>query len=166
MGGAVTRPEPLDRRRYPRTAAAPRCALGALVRPGHDARPLDLSRGGLLLQTTARLLPGRTVDIQLKVGSWRWNGGGEVVRCEVSGIDPEREVHYRAAIHFTHPLDAVVHACLDSGLKEFADVDGVGYGLPAAGSADPSLRAGTTRGQSGAIATLRNSQSSQAGRPA
>jgi hypothetical protein len=120
----------------------------------------------MLLQSTTRLLPGRIVEVQLRVGGWRWSGSGEVVRCQVAAIAPEGEVRYRAAVHFTHPLDPAVHECLDSGLQQVLDDEYAGYGIPIAGSADPSEWAVATRGQSREVPIVRKSQSPTVGRRA
>ena len=43
--------------------------VSACVRPGHRARLIDVSAGGALIETTHRLLPGASVELQVETGT-------------------------------------------------------------------------------------------------
>jgi hypothetical protein len=85
------------------------------VRPGHLATVVDVSAGGVLVETEHRLLPGSSVELQLERESHREKLRGRVVRCSVARVRPEA-VCYRGAIAF------------DRHLPWFEDEDG--YDVP------------------------------------
>ena len=91
--------------------------VGARVRPGHDAELIDVSRGGVLIETTCRLLPGATVDVQLSTLDGRAIVRGRVLRCSVTHLCADR-IRYRGAIAFS------------TAVPWFAD-EADGYLLPA-----------------------------------
>jgi hypothetical protein len=72
------------------------------VKPGIDVLLLDLSVRGVLLETTARLMPGAVLDLLFaERGSPTRPLRGRVVRCSVSTVLPG-EVRYRGAVQFDH----------------------------------------------------------------
>jgi hypothetical protein len=73
------------------------------VRPGHPARLIDVSAGGALIETSHRLLPGTSVELQVDTGTDRTNVRGRVVRCLVVRLRPTW-VCYRGAIAFERHL--------------------------------------------------------------
>lgn len=85
--------------------SAPRFERGDLghlvhvrVKPGIDVRLLNLSARGLLIETTARLLPGTVVDLQIvNHGGVTTALRGRLVRCGVSALLPG-EVRYHGAV--------------------------------------------------------------------
>ncbi len=81
-----------------------RGVTGLRIRPGCRASLLDLSCGGLLLETETRLLPGAAVDVLLSTGSETRVMRSRVARCHVSAIHPTDGPRYRAAVEFDEPL--------------------------------------------------------------
>ena len=75
----------------------------ARVRAGRDAAVLNVSVGGILIETLHRLLPGTTIELQLSVGEQRAEVRGRVVRSAVSCLRHGR-VSYRGAIAFERAL--------------------------------------------------------------
>jgi hypothetical protein len=72
-----------------------------LLRPGQEVRLLNVSRGGALVESHTRLLPGTRADLQLS-GAHRKTVRGRVERCRVAGLDP---VRYQGAIVFESALE-------------------------------------------------------------
>jgi hypothetical protein len=62
---------------------------------------VNLSRGGALLESAARMLPGARAELQL-TGGRRRMVCGRIARCQVAHLDPLR---YRGAIVFDESLD-------------------------------------------------------------
>lgn len=77
--------------------------VAASVRPGHRARVIDVSAAGVLLETSHRLLPGTTVELQVDTGIERASVRGQVLRCAVVRLRPTW-VCYRGAIAFDRHL--------------------------------------------------------------
>lgn len=77
--------------------------VSASVRPGHRARVIDVSAGGALIETSHRLLPGTSVELQVDTGSERASVRGQVLRCAVVRVRPTW-VCYRGAIAFDRHL--------------------------------------------------------------
>jgi len=89
--------------------------LRARVRPGHVVVVIDVSAGGVFVETTHRLLPGTNVELQLESETRNENIRGRIVRCTVARLYPAT-VFYRGAIAF------------DRYLPWFGDDDG--YDVP------------------------------------
>ena len=77
--------------------------VSASVRPGHRARVIDVSAAGVLIETSHRLLPGTTVELQVETGTERASVRGQVLRCAVIRLRPTW-VCYRGAIAFDRHL--------------------------------------------------------------
>ena len=75
----------------------------ARIRPGHLATVVDVSAGGVLVDTAHRLLPGTNVELQLESEHRSAKIRGRVVRCSVARVSPE-SVNYRGAIAFDRHL--------------------------------------------------------------
>jgi hypothetical protein len=69
-------------------------------------RLLNVSPGGALLESAARMLPGARTELQL-AGVQRQAIRGQIVRCRVTRLDP---VIYEGAIVFEEALDCVASA--------------------------------------------------------
>lgn len=108
-----------DRRHAVRHAASDRGIAGARVRPGNDVDIVDVSAGGMLVESDRRLLPGACVDVQLDTPGRTVVVRGRVVRCAVARLRSS-SVCYRGAI------------CFDQHLPWFVEAEGAGYGVPAA----------------------------------
>jgi hypothetical protein len=93
-----------ERRTAPRTHTLEEHGIrAARVRAGRDAVVLNVSAGGILIETLHRLLPGTTIELQLSVGTERAEVRGRVLRSAVSCLRHGR-VSYRGAIAFERPL--------------------------------------------------------------
>ena len=77
--------------------------VSACVRPGHRARVIDVSARGALIETSHRLLPGTSVELQVETGTDRASVRGRVLRCAVVRLRPTW-VCYRGAIAFDRHL--------------------------------------------------------------
>ena len=77
--------------------------VSASLRPGHRARFIDVSAGGALIETSHRLLPGASVELQVATGTDRASLRGRVLRCAVVRVRPTW-VCYRGAIAFDRHL--------------------------------------------------------------
>ena len=87
----------LDRRRLPRVSVESTTWHPlALLCPGQEVVLIDLSCGGALVQSHARMLPGVRAELQL-FGLRRHVLHGRIDRCHVSHLEPLR---YLAAIIF------------------------------------------------------------------
>ena len=75
----------------------------AVLRPGLLVRIVNLSAMGVLLESPARLRPGRRVEVQLtsSAGDARPLCDGRITRCAVTGISP---MVFRGAVLFELPL--------------------------------------------------------------
>ena len=82
-------------------------AVAGRIRPGVVVRVLDLSRGGGLIESGARLLPGANVDLQLVSVDARATIRARVVRCFVGSVSPVRIV-FRGALQFDAPLPLTI----------------------------------------------------------
>ena len=77
----------------------------ALIRPGQDVQVLNLSSGGALIESGARMKPGLRTELQLSaamLGSLRRTIAGRIDRCRVSALDP---IRYQGAIVFEQHLE-------------------------------------------------------------
>lgn len=91
--------------------------LAARVRPGHRAAIVDVSAGGILIETACRLLPGSAVELHMEIPTGHTTIRGRVLRCAVSGVRPS-SIRYRGAIGF------------DRQMPWLSDVDPAGYAVP------------------------------------
>ena len=73
------------------------------VRPGHQARLIDISSGGALVDTEHRLCPGTAVDIFLDRHRYRAHVRGHVLRCAIVRLQ-RTSICYRGAIAFDRHL--------------------------------------------------------------
>lgn len=81
----------------PQQIAWPRAAL---LRPGQRILIVNVSAGGVLVESANCLKPGARAELQLP-GSARCVVRGRIDRCRVIGINP---MTYEAAIAFEEPL--------------------------------------------------------------
>lgn len=66
-----------------------------VLRPGHEITVLDIGPGGMRIQTRARVLPGKGVELQLVRDGNRRTVAGHVLRCRVASLAP---LTYEAAL--------------------------------------------------------------------
>jgi hypothetical protein len=90
----------IDRRRHRRLRADEHRLQFARIRPGHDVSILDVSAGGMLVESIHRLLPGTRVDVRV-LGEQQGDDviRGRVVRCAVAHLQAD-QIAYRGAIAF------------------------------------------------------------------
>jgi hypothetical protein len=107
VGAAVRNHDPnlqIERRRSRRRWLLDEHGITAVrVRPGCDAALVDVSSGGALVETTHRLMPGTSIEVQLHVRSRRVLVRGRVLRSEVSRLGLGGPM-YRAALNFDRTL--------------------------------------------------------------
>ena len=68
----------------------------AMIRPGHEVHVVNLSSGGALVESGARLKPGLRTELHLS-GPGRRTIVGRIERCQVTALDP---IRYQGAIVF------------------------------------------------------------------
>ncbi len=90
-----------ENRRY--DAAEHQGTVAGRVRPGFAVQVIDISAGGVYVETACRLLPGAKVDMQLHVADRRVDVRGRVLRCAVARLGADG-VSYRGAIRFDRHL--------------------------------------------------------------
>ncbi len=92
----------IDRRQGPRrTSVDEHGVISTRIAPGHHARLIDVSSSGALVDTPARLLPGRSVEVRFATRHQQIAVRGQVVRCAVARLEP---VVYRGAVRFERPI--------------------------------------------------------------
>ncbi|MEQ1907244.1 MAG: hypothetical protein ABMA15_00375 [Vicinamibacterales bacterium] len=94
---------------------------------GDRARLLNISKTGVLLETTARLQPGRRSTVVIVDGADRKERAeGHVIRTELVSIGPAGELIYRTAMAFAEELDLrlpeVMHDPVAASLETPTDV--------------------------------------------
>ncbi len=110
----------MERRRAERRIVSTEEPLArARLRTGGQLQLLDASSWGALVETTARLLPGRHLDVHVVSADGRVLVRARVVRASVSRLSAD-SVEYRAALAFDRALDVraggyVVPAALPGG---------------------------------------------------
>jgi hypothetical protein len=94
-----------DRRRGGRRARPEEHGLvSARIRPGYHVEVVDVSSGGILVESSHRLMPGSTVELHLQRGSDSPEVvRGQVLRCCVARLRANA-VSYRSAIVFERYL--------------------------------------------------------------
>lgn len=94
-----------ERRMLPRLRTAQEHAITAVrVRPGIEATLIDISSGGVAIDTSRRLIPGRFVHLQLVRPDAIVTVRGRVARTDVQWLTAGLIV-YRCAVQFDHLLD-------------------------------------------------------------
>jgi len=95
---------PRERRRHPRlTPFEWRGGLRGRIRPGHDVLVIDLSEGGALVETSRRLTPGASAEIQLDAPDGRHTTRASVVRSYVCALLADL-VLFRSALILERPV--------------------------------------------------------------
>jgi PilZ domain len=93
-----------DRRVHPRILASDIQWLRSVrVKNGPDVTLVDLSSGGVLLDTGAQLRPGARITLEI-VGTARIEVASQVLRCHVAALRDSTAI-YRGACAFVHPVE-------------------------------------------------------------
>ena len=101
----MSRSSDADRRKYSRKSSR-ECPwlLDARLRSGTEVRVVDISNGGMLLESTSQILPGARLELFLVTQEQRWLVKGRILRCQVARVVREDGVRYHAALAFNEPL--------------------------------------------------------------
>jgi len=119
MGSVLTPPPRPDRRGAERRPPREREPLQRLrLRTGREVAVLNVSTCGVLVEGTARLLPGTHLDVHVVTTAGRVLVRTRVMRAWVSMLEKD-ELRYRCALAFQQPVD----------------ISDAGYALPGAGPA-------------------------------
>jgi hypothetical protein len=101
----------LDRRADKRRRPEEHGIWRVRVRPGQEVTLIDMSSGGVLVETSQRLLPGAKIEVHLRRHA---NDAAEIVRGRVTRCAVVRlsstAITYRGAIAFDRPLPGVPNA--------------------------------------------------------
>ena len=93
-----------DRRAHRRLTASQLSWLNhTRIKYGPDVSLIDLSAGGVQVETTSPLLPASTVVVELATGNKTWPVPARVLRCHVNAIAPQ--ITYRGGLAFKRPFD-------------------------------------------------------------
>jgi CheY-like chemotaxis protein len=94
-----------DRRRVRRRPTAELPGIWAVKLPwGGDVKIVDISNQGVLLETTSKITPGRTVDLRVLGQDTDLNVPARAIRSEVASVDA-MGVRYRVAAAFSRDID-------------------------------------------------------------
>ena len=94
----------VEKRRHPRVRHEDAdTTVTGRIRPGLPIRVVDLSEGGGLIETAARLRPGASVELYLESSNWRARIRARVIRCEVGSLAAAR-ITFQGALEFDAPL--------------------------------------------------------------
>ena len=100
MGHGLT--DPAERRTHTRESLAPGHArLAARLRTGSPLRVLNTSPDGMLVESPARLLPGRHVNLVVECDSAQEQAPWVVVHSRVGSIRGSADLRYRAGLRKT-----------------------------------------------------------------
>ena len=91
--------------------------IATRIRPGHLARIVDVSAGGVLIETKYRLLPGAFVELQMQSDTRNAKVRGEVLRSAVAKVQHDG-LCYRGAIRFDRHLPWFVDESDDTSSSE------------------------------------------------
>ena len=92
-----------ERRSEPRrSAGSTRCKPEAVLRPGQPVMLINISSRAALVESDARLRPGRITELQLALAAGRASIRGRLDRCYVAALEPLR---YRGVLVFEDRLE-------------------------------------------------------------
>ncbi len=77
-----------------------------VLRPGGQVEVLNISNGGMLVQTETRTKPGSVVRVCIFTTGARYEVKAKIVRSEITTVDGSG-LHYLLAIAFDEPLDLI-----------------------------------------------------------
>jgi hypothetical protein len=96
-----------ERRRSDRIESADSTWARVRLRTGHEISLVNVSGGGALVETSARLLPGTAIVLHVVANDRTIAVRARVTRCHVCAIVNDGGVRYRCAVAFTEPADVV-----------------------------------------------------------
>lgn len=118
----------MERRRIARRAPAPEEPLSHVrFRTGRDASVVNVSDWGLLVEGTARLLPGTHIDVHVVTRDGRVLVRSRVTRACVCALSAD-VIHYRSALAFDRVVDtSALGYAIPAVLADAAGASGSGY---------------------------------------
>ena len=121
-----------ERRAHPRSwCLLGHARLAARMRTGSPLRVLNTSPDGMLVESPARLLPGRRVDLVLQSGATREQGPWLVVHSRVGCLRGSSDLRYRVGLS----------RAAGTGYPSPGRVDSRGHELPSRAVTDATVRA-------------------------
>jgi hypothetical protein len=87
---------------------------------GSEARVLNISRGGMLLETRVRLRPQTEILMKLATNGGTFETIGHVLRCSIASL--KTCPHYHAAISFEKPF-RMMNRLADHPAKQFQNTE-------------------------------------------
>lgn len=121
-----------ERRAHPRSwFVLGHARPAARMRTGSPLRVLNASPDGMLVESPARLLPGRRVDLILQSGTAREQAPWLVVHCRVGCLRGSADLRYRAGLRRVPGTD---YPSTGRG-------DSRGHALPTSAATDAAVRA-------------------------
>ena len=95
----------MERRRAPRRAPASDESLSRVrLRTGRELTVVDVSDGGVLVRSAARLLPGTHVDVHVMTCNGRVLVRSRIVRAHVCALQADA-IWYHGALAFDRMID-------------------------------------------------------------
>ncbi len=91
----------IERRRSDRIESAESTWDRVRLRTGHEISLVNVSGGGALVETSARLLPGTAIVLHVLTDHQTVAVRARVTRCYVCAIDKTAGVRYRGALAFS-----------------------------------------------------------------
>jgi hypothetical protein len=100
-------------------AGGPDHGIQCRILPGRDARLVDVSPVGVLVETPWPLAPGGTVCLQVpaRAAAYRYVHG-RVIRCAVETLCAKRGLVFRAAIFVVGSHGALRELCANFGQQQ------------------------------------------------
>jgi hypothetical protein len=83
---------------------------------GSDVQVINISRGGMLLETQVRLCPRSTILMELTTSEGIFKTHGDVLRCAIVAL--KEAPQYQAAVSFENPfrlMDSLANTLAESG---------------------------------------------------
>jgi hypothetical protein len=122
-----------------------RARVAARLRTGSPLRVLNTSPDGMLVESPARLLPGRQVDLVLQSGTTQEQAPWVVIHSRVGCVRGGADLRYRAGLRRATGTNYSRRPEAEPDRNELPTAVQAARPLSAANSARPALRAGGTR---------------------
>lgn len=117
----------MERRRAPRRVPLGEEPISRVrLRTGREMTVVDVSNAGLLVEGSARLLPGTYVEVHVITREGRLLVRSRIARCHVSALSADA-VSYRGALAFDRPIDSAPGYRVPMPSPAAAAESGAGY---------------------------------------
>ena len=94
-------------RRLQRRFSGSALSIRGTMRPGCEVRVVDVSKGGVRVESERPLRPGTRVHVRLTTDAWTRPIWAVVLRCSVAAVHAETGVVYRGALRFEEPCASI-----------------------------------------------------------